>query len=382
MMLYRKMGKTGVDVSVLGFGCMRLPVIGGKAQDIDYPAATEMLHHAIDAGVNYVDTAYFYHAEQFGQPGQSEPFVGSALSGGWRDKVNLATKLPQQLLKTRDEMDRFLDLQLERLQTDHIDFYLVHGITGETWDRVRDLGVIEFLDKARADGRIRFPAFSYHGQAADFPRVVDAYDWAFSQIQYNYMDVDYQAGLAGLRYAAGKGIGVVVMEPLKGGKLAGNLPAEVQAIFDSADAERTAAEWALRYVWNDPGVSLALSGMSTMEQVVENLEIAERGAAGSLSTDEVALYGRARVALAARIKADCTACSYCQPCPAGVEIPRVLSSLNAATMWDDANQWLAGYTQVKGVASLCTECGQCEEICPQGLPIRDLMKESAALFGR
>jgi predicted aldo/keto reductase-like oxidoreductase len=380
-MLYRTMGKTGVDVSVLGFGCMRLPVIGGKAQDIDYPAATEMLHHAIEQGVNYVDTAYFYHAEQFGQPGQSEPFVGEALSGGWREKVNLATKLPQQLLKTRDEMDRFLDLQLERLQTDHIDFYLVHGISGETWDRVRELGVIEFLDKARADGRIRFPAFSYHGQAADFPRVVDAYDWAFSQIQYKYMDVDYQAGLAGLRYAAAKGIGVVVMEPLKGGKLAGNLPAEVQAIFDGADAERTAAEWALRYVWNDPGVSLALSGMSTMEQVAENLEIAGRGVAGSLSVDEVALYDRARTGMAARIKADCTACNYCQPCPAGVEIPRVLASLNAATMWDDANQWLAGYTQVKGGASLCTECGQCEEICPQGLPIPELMAEAVRVFG-
>jgi predicted aldo/keto reductase-like oxidoreductase len=381
-MLYRKIGRTGVEASILGFGCMRLPVIGGKAQDIDYDSATEMLHHAIDNGVNYVDTAYFYHAEQFGQPGQSEPFVGEALSGGWREKVNLATKLPQQLLKTRDEMDRFLDLQLARLKTDHVDFYLVHGITGETWDRVSDLGVIEFLDKARADGRIRFPAFSFHGQAADFPRIVDAYDWAFSQIQYNYMDVDYQAGLAGLRYAADKGIGVVVMEPLKGGKLAAKLPAEVQSIFDAAAPDRSPAEWALRYVWNDPGVSLALSGMNTMDQVVENLEIAGRGVADSLTSDELALFGTARAAMAARIKADCTACAYCQPCPAGVEIPRVLASLNAAAVWDDANQWLAGYTQVKGGASLCTECGQCEDICPQGLPIRDLMKEAAALFGR
>jgi len=381
-MLYRTLGSTGVKVSALGFGCMRLPVIGGKAQDIDYTGATEMLHHAISGGVNYVDTAYFYHAEQFGQPGQSEPFVGQALSGGWRDKVNLATKLPQQLLKTRDQMDAFLEMQLERLQTDHVDFYLVHGITGESWDRVRDLGVVEFLDKARADGRIRFPAFSYHGQAADFARVVDAYDWAFAQIQYNYMDADYQAGAAGLRYAADKGIGVVVMEPLKGGKLAGNLPPEVRTIFETADPERSAAEWALRYVWNEPGVSLALSGMNTMEQVVENLDIASRGEAGSLSAVELALYDRARTAMAARIKADCTACSYCQPCPAGVEIPRVLASLNAAAVWDDANQWLAGYTQVQGGASLCTECGQCEDICPQGLPIRDLMKDAAALFGR
>ena len=381
-MLYRKLGTTGVDVSVLGFGCMRLPVIGGKAQDIDYPAATEMLHRAIEGGVNYVDTAYFYHAEQFGQPGQSEPFVGHALSGGWREKVNLATKLPQQLLKTRDEMDRFLDMQLERLQTDHVDFYLVHGITGEAWDRVAALGVMEFLDKARADGRIRFPAFSYHGQAADFARIIDAYDWAFAQIQYNYMDVDYQAGYAGLRYAADKGVGVVVMEPLKGGKLAANLPAEVQSIFDGAAEKSTPAEWALRYVWNEPGVSLALSGMSTMEQVVENLAIAENASACSLSAGELAMFDEARAVMRSKIKADCTACRYCQPCPAGVEIPDALASLNTASMWNDPNPWLAGYTGVKGGASLCTECGQCEDICPQGLPIRELMKQTAALFGR
>ena len=381
-MLYRTIGSTGVEVSALGFGCMRLPVIGGKAQDIDYPLATEMLHHAIENGVNYVDTAWFYHAENFGQPGQSEPFVGQALSGGWRERVNLATKLPQQILKTREDMDVFLDRQLERLQTDHIDFYLIHGLTGEAWDRVRDLGVLEFLDKAREDGRIRFPAFSFHGQAADFPRIIDSYDWAFGQIQYNYMDVDYQAGTAGLRYAADKGVGIVVMEPLKGGKLAANLPSEAQAIFDGAAVKRTPAEWALRFVWNEPGVSLALSGMSAMEQVVENLRIADRAVPGSLTSDELALYDEVRVAIKSRIKADCTACGYCQPCPSGVEIPRVLAALNASAMWEDANPWLSGYTQVKGGASLCTECGQCEEMCPQGLPIRDLMKETAALFGR
>jgi hypothetical protein len=381
-MQYRKLGSTGVDVSALGFGCMRLPVIGGKAQDIDREAATAMLHHAIDGGVNYVDTAWFYHAEQFGQPGQSEPFVGEALSGGWRDRVNLATKLPQQLVKTRDDMDRFLEMQLERLQTDHVDFYLVHGITGEAWDRMHALGVIGFLDAARADGRIKFPAFSYHGQAADFPRIIDAYDWAFGQIQYNYMDVDYQAGYSGLRYAADKGVGVVVMEPLKGGKLATALPADVQEVFDSAPVKRSAAEWALRYVWNDPGVSLALSGMNTMEQVVENLAIAERGLPESLTPEELALFGTARTRMAARTKADCTKCRYCQPCPAGVQIPEVLAALNAAAVWDDPNPWMAGYTQVTGGASLCTECGQCEDICPQGLQIRDLMKEASALFGR
>jgi predicted aldo/keto reductase-like oxidoreductase len=381
-MLYRKLGQTGIDVSVLGFGCMRLPVIGGKPDAIDYPAATEILHYAIDHGVNYVDTAYFYHATQFGQAGQSEPFVGEALSGGWRERVNLTTKLPVFLVKSADSFERYLEEQLTRLQTDHIDFYLLHGLVGESFDRMRDLGALEFFDKARADGRIGHPAFSFHGTEADFRRIVDSYDWAFGQIQYNYMDVDYQAGRAGLRYAAGKGVGVVVMEPIKGGKLAGNLPPEAMRVFDGAPVKRTPAEWALRFVWNEPGVSLALSGMNAMEQVVENLAVAEQGVAGSLSAEELALYDGVRSIMRARIKADCTACRYCQPCPSGVDIPAVLASLNAAAMWDDPNQWATGYSQVKGGASLCEECGQCEEICPQGLPIRDLMKEAAALFGR
>jgi len=381
-MLYRTLGSTGTDVSVLGFGCMRLPVVGGKPDAIDHAKATEMLHHAIDNGVNYVDTAYFYHAQTFGSAGSSEPFVGEALSGGWRERVNLATKLPVFLIKKADDFERYLEEQLARLKTDHIDFYLLHGLTGESYDRMAALGALEFLDAARADGRIGHAAFSFHGEAADFPRIIDAHEWAFGQIQYNYMDVDYQAGHAGLRYAADHGTGVVVMEPLKGGKLAANLPPEVLSIFDRAETKRTPAEWALRYVWNEPGVSLALSGMNTMEQVVENLEIAERGVAGSLTAEELAMFDEARSVMRARIKADCTACRYCQPCPSGVEIPNVLASLNAATVWNDPNPWLTGYTQVKGGASLCTECGQCEEICPQGLPIRDLMSEAATIFGR
>jgi predicted aldo/keto reductase-like oxidoreductase len=381
-MLYRPLGTTGVDVSILGFGCMRLPVIGGKPQQIDRPKATEMLHYAIDNGVNYVDTAYFYHAEQFGQAGQSEPFVGEALSGGWRERVNLATKLPVFLVKTGDDFERYLEEQLRRLQTDHIDFYLLHGLTGESFDRMRDLGILESMDAARADGRVRHAAFSFHGEAADFTRIIDAYDWAFGQIQYNYLDVDYQAGHAGLRYAADHGVGVVVMEPLKGGKLASNLPPEVLDIFKRSPVERTPADWALRFVWDEPGVSLALSGMSTMEQVVENLAIAGQATAGALTADERALFDEARSVIRSKVKADCTACRYCQPCPCGVEIPNVLASLNAATVWGDPNPWLTGYTQVKVGASRCSECGQCEDICPQGLPIRDLMREAAELFGR
>jgi len=381
-MLYRTLGSTGVKVSALGFGCMRLPVIGGVADAIDTATATGMLHHAIDHGVNYVDTAYFYHAKQFGQAGMSEPFVGEALSGGWRERVNLATKLPVLLIKETGDFERYLQEQLQRLRTDYLDFYLLHGLTGESWDRMRDLGVLDFMDAARADGRVRFPAFSFHGQAPDFPRIIDAYDWAFGQIQYNYMDVEYQAGRAGLRHAADHGTGVVVMEPLKGGKLATNLPPEALSVFEGAAAKRTPAEWALRYVWNEPGVSLALSGMNTMDQVVENLAVAGHAVADSLTAAELTMFDKVRRVMQARIKADCTACRYCQPCPSGVEIPRVLASLNAASVWDDANPWLTGYTQITGGASLCTECARCEEICPQGLPIRDLMSEAAALFGR
>ncbi|PKQ15587.1 MAG: aldo/keto reductase [Actinobacteria bacterium HGW-Actinobacteria-7] len=380
-MLHRTLGTTGVEVSNLGFGCMRLPVIDGRPDVIDYPKATEMLHYAIDHGVNYVDTAYFYHAQNFGSRGESEPFVGEALSGGWRERVNLATKMPLFFLKTRDDMDRFLEEQLTRLQTDHLDFYLLHGMNGESWDRVRDLGVIEFLEGAVAEGLIRYPAFSFHGPAADWVRIVDEYDgWAFGQMQYNYMDTQFQAGRSGLLHAAQKGMGVVVMEPLKGGKLAANLPAEVGEIFANRPEPWTPAEWALRYVFNEPGVSLVLSGMNTLEQVVQNIAVAETAVANSLTAEQLAVFSAAHTALDSRVKADCTACRYCMPCPSGVDIPDVLAALNAAARWDDPNPWLTGYTRVSGKASLCTECGQCEDVCPQGLPIRELMADAASTF--
>lgn len=379
-MHYRTLGRTGVEVSALGFGCMRLPTLGAPDK-IDEPAATRLLREAIDKGVTYVDTAWFYHATSFGQAGQSEPFVGRALSGGYRDRVQLATKLPQQIIKRSDEMDRYLTQQLERLQTDHIDFYLVHGLDGDSWNRMRDLGVREFLDQARASGRIRFPAFSFHGHKDDFPRIIDDYDdWAFAQIQYNYIDTDYQAGVAGLRYAADKGIGIVVMEPLKGGRLAKNLPPEMQAVFDIRPEGWSPAEWALRYVWNETGVSLLLSGMNEPAQLEENLRVAELAKPGALKKEQRAVYDAARSAMRARMKADCSACRYCQPCPQGVEIPELLAALNATSIWNTKDAWLTGYARIKGKPDSCVECGQCEEMCPQGLPIRALLKETAAVF--
>ena len=382
-MHYRTLGRTGIKVSALGFGCMRLPTLG-TADRIDEPAATRLLHDAIESGINYIDTAWFYHAISFGQgAGQSEPFVGRALAGGWRDRILLATKLPQQMVKTRDDMDSFLARQLERLQTDHLDFYLVHGLNGEAWNRMRDLGVREFLDKARGRGLIRFPAFSFHGKKEDFPRIIDEYDgWAFGQLQYNYIDTDYQAGLSGLRYAAGKGLGVVVMEPLKGGRLARNLPPEMKAVFDSRPEGWSPAEWGLRYVWNEPGVSLLLSGMNDSAQLEENLRVAGAAGPDKLLPEQQVVYEAARHALQARTKADCSACRYCQPCPQGVQIPEILAALNTASIWNIRDPLSTGYGRITGKPEACTECGQCEDLCPQTLPIRSLLKEaSAALNG-
>ena len=379
-MLYRQLNKTGVDLSILGFGCMRLPTIDHKHDRIDYPKATQLLHYAIEHGVNYVDTAYFYHAAVFGQRGESEPFVGEALSGGWRKKVHLATKMPLFQLRQKEQMSLFLEEQLERLKTDYLDFYLLHGLNGETWDRMRDLGVREFLDKKKTEGKLRFPAFSFHGKAEDFIRICDDYNWTFAQIQYNYMDIDFQAGNKGLKYAADKGIGIVAMEPLKGGKLAQNLPAEMKAVLNTSAIKRSPAEWALRFVWNEAGVSSLLSGMNSMEQVTENIKVADDGIQNSLSTDELLMFDTLRKAMGARIKADCTACRYCMPCTSGVNIPDVLAAVNNAAIWNDPNPWMTGYTQVRGKAGKCTECKECEEVCPQELPISTLMKEAVSLF--
>jgi predicted aldo/keto reductase-like oxidoreductase len=379
-MLYRQLGKSGIELSNLGFGCMRLPVIDHKPEKINYPEGIKLLHHAIDRGVNFVDTAYFYHAAVFGQKGESEPFVGEALSGGWRKKVHLATKMPLFYLKQTEQMETFLKEQLERLKTDYLDFYLLHGLNGETWERMKTLGVREFLDKKRAEGKLRFPAFSFHGQAEDFIKICDEYDWAYGQIQYNYMDVNFQAGYKGLKYASDKGIGIVVMEPLKGGKLTQKIPSEMMSVFETFPVKMSPAEWALRFVWNEKGVSSVLSGMNSMEQVVENIRTAEKGVTGSLTKDDLLIFDKLRKSLSSKIKADCTECRYCMPCASGVDIPDVLASLNNASIWNDPNPWLTGYVSIKGKAGKCTECRDCEGICPQGLPVSSLMKEAVALF--
>lgn len=386
-MLYRPFGRTGEQVSVLGFGCMRLPVVDGQRDRIDIPLATDMLSHALDRGVNYVDTAFPYHGAGFGEtPGTSEAFTGEVLrAGGYRDKVLLATKLPGWLVDTRQDMDRILADQLERMQTDRVDCYLLHAMNATMWKKLADLGVREFLDAAKADGRIRYAGFSYHDEPPVFAPIVDAYDWDFCQIQYNFIDVDFQAGAAGLRYAAERGLGVVVMEPLKGGRLADPVPDPIQALWDTADVRRSAVEWALRFVWDDPQVSLLLSGMSTMEQVVQNVALAADGRPGALSPGDRALIERVREGYQSRTVIDCTGCRYCMPCPSGIDIPLVFSCVNHASLFDDPAAEKIGYN-IEGElghtakASDCTECGQCEAACPQHLEVIAGMADAAKIF--
>jgi predicted aldo/keto reductase-like oxidoreductase len=385
-MLYRKFPRLKHDISILGFGCMRLPPAEGQQAGgaVDEQKATALIRTAIDGGVNYIDTAYPYHN------GESEVVVGKALEGGYRDRVFIATKLPSWLVASREDMDRYLDEQLAKLATDHIDFYLLHGLGAETWENLSRLGVLEFLDRARADGRIRYPAFSFHDAFPVFKEIVDAYDWTFAQIQYNYMDEQYQAGTQGLKYAAEQGLGIVVMEPLRGGLLSGDVPA-IRPHIHSAPVRRTPSEWGLRWVWNHPEVTVVLSGMSAMEQVTENLAIAGQGLPDSLSQKELAVVETMRETFASRVKIPCTGCRYCMPCPNSVDIPSCFMYYNQAYTYDAKEKATGVYLWalngsfsggIPGFASCCVQCGECEEKCPQHLPIREYLQDVSEFFGK
>jgi predicted aldo/keto reductase-like oxidoreductase len=381
-MLYRQAGKTGEVVSILGFGCMRLPIRENKAHLIDEEKAQAMVDYAVRKGVNYFDTAYIYHSEVPFHAGLSEIFLGSALKHQ-RQKVFVATKLPSWFIRSRADMDRYLDEQLARLQTHHIDFYLVHGLAGELWNKLSGLGIRDFLDKAQADGRIRHAGFSFHDEAPQFKPIVDAYDWGFCQVQFNFMDEAFQAGRAGLQYAASKGLGVIIMEPLRGGGLAARIPEEVQAVWAKGPARRTPAEWALRFVWDRPEVSVVLSGMSEMRQLVENIRIAEAGSANSLSSADLALIQEAKAIYEARTRVKCTSCGYCMPCPTGVNIPANFLQLNNLAIYRDRRAAEFFYFHILKEdqrASHCEECGQCVELCPQHIPIPEMLNEVAREF--
>ena len=377
-MKYRPFGDLNWKVSVLGFGAMRLPIIGRDQTKIDEPEAIRMIRHAIDQGVNYVDTAYPYHG------GKSEVVVGKALQGGYRDRTKLATKLPSWFIQTQADFDRYLNEQLERLETDHIDFYLLHGLTKILWPKLCDLEVLRWAEGAQRDGRIQYLGFSFHDGFDIFKEIVDAYKkWTFCQIQYNYMDVEYQAGIKGLRYAAEKGLAVAIMEPIRGGQLAKEPPESVARFFARASKKRSPADWALQWVWNHSEVSVVLSGMTTMQHVEENLVSADKSASGSLTDTEFTLIDQVREAYRELSPIPCTMCKYCMPCPSGVNIPRILELYNDAITYSEPRKERFLYRQLPAdqQATNCEECGNCEEACPQDIPIAEWLKKAHGWLG-
>ncbi len=385
-MLYRNFGKTNEKVSVLGFGCMRLPVIDNDPTNIDEINAINMIHHAIDQGVNFIDTAYPYHGFSLYQGGESEPLVAKALKNGYREKVKISTKLPSWLIETRQDMDKYLNEQLQRLKTDYIDFYLIHGITSSYWKKLKKLGFEEFLNQAIDDGRIKYAGFSFHDRIELFKEVVDHYDWSFCLIQYNYLDDNYQAGREGLGYAFNEGLGVAVMEPLRGGQIAVNIPQEVQDIFDQAVVKRSPAEWALRWVWNHPEVSVVLSGMNTIMDVNENLSIANESQPNILTEKEIEIVNQAKMVFKEKLEVDCTGCGYCLPCPEGVNIPENFAKYNDYHLFGSPEtkgrfRFVYDISMLNGgQASECKECGQCEEHCTQDIPIIKELKKVKKLY--
>lgn len=380
-MQFRSFGKLDWKASALGFGCMRFPTSDGDrlSPSIDETEATRMVRHAIDNGVNYIDTAYPYHG------GQSEILVGKALKDGYREKVKLATKLPVWMVESPADFDRLLDEQLKKLQTSYIDFYLLHALGRSRWrDSVLKHDLLGRAKAALDDGRIRNLGFSFHDDYESFEEIVKGSDlWSFCQIQYNYMDTENQAGTRSLKLAASKGLAVVVMEPLMGGRLA-SPPKDVLEPMQSCALRRSAAEWALQWLWDQPEVSVVLSGMSDMNQVEENLSSANRSRIGSFSPAELAVISEAREKYSLRTAIPCSKCNYCMPCPNGLNIPANFEFFNYARLFDDVAGARYKYqiflTEAQR-SGACTDCGTCEELCPQKIAISDWMPKVSALLG-
>ncbi|SDB05472.1 aldo/keto reductase [Eubacterium oxidoreducens] len=364
-MQYRVNPKNGDRLSQLGLGCMRFP----KSEE----ETRKMIVQAVKDGVNYFDTAYIYSG--------SEETLGKIVKEeGLRDKIFIATKLPPYLVKKPEDLDKIFHTQLERLQTDYIDYYFMHMLTDElTWERLKGLGICEWIAQKKESGQIRNIGFSYHGGKEEFIKIIDAYDWEFCMIQYNYFDEHKQAGRSGLEYAHAKGLPVMIMEPLRGGKLVTKLPQKVYETFREADANRSPAEWALRWVWNHKEVTVVLSGMNSMQMLEENVYTASQAKAGQMSKEELALFRKVSDILDRSIKVACTACGYCMPCPRGVDIPTcfaVYNDMSVEGKWASVKNYLM-QTSIKKEphnASLCVDCGKCEQHCPQNIEIRKELK--------
>ena len=373
-MKYREMGDLDVEVSALGFGAMRHKKNSDDSADIDEEEAIKMIRHAIDNGVNYVDTAWPYHEKQ------SEYVVGKALKDGYREKTYLATKLPVWEVEKEEDLDRLLNKQLEKLQVDKIDFYLLHALSAERWEKVQKFNMIEWGEKKKEEGKIEYLGFSFHDSYESFDEIINGHDWDFCQIQYNYLDTEYQAGLKGLKQAYEKGIGVVIMEPIRGGWLAQEPPKAAQEIFESVDPDRTPVEWALHWIWSQKEPGVVLSGMSNMQQLKENLETAAESEVGLLSDSEFEMLEKAAEEM--RGPVTCTRCEYCLPCPEGVNIPENFFLYNQAKLLDKDAEMAEKYFELdeSARADNCIECGQCEPQCPQNLDIIDLLKEVDEYF--
>ena len=374
-MNYRK-DKYGNELSILGFGCMRFQQKAGR---IDLEEAEREILLAFNSGVNYFDTAYVY--------GGSEAALGEILErNNLREQVKIATKLPHYLIKSKAGMERLFQEELKRLRTDHVDYYLMHMLTDvDTWEKLKALGVEDWIAEKKASGQIRQIGFSYHGNTDMFCKLVDAYDWDFCQIQYNYLDEHAQAGRRGLQYAHSKGLPVIIMEPLRGGKLVGMLPKKAKDIFASYPVKRTPAQWGLRWLWNQPEVTVVLSGMNSMEMVQENIDTASDVQIGEMGPEELELYARVVEAINENVKVGCTGCGYCMPCPKGADIPGIFATFNR---WHSENKNSASWEYIQchafrktsTAASNCVGCGKCEQHCPQALPIRKHLKDAAAVL--
>ncbi|MDD3977415.1 MAG: aldo/keto reductase [Methanomicrobium sp.] len=380
-MLYRKNPKTGDKLSAIGFGAMRLPTDEKGA--IDEQTASDMLSYAIENGLNYIDTGYDYH------DGESEAFLGRALSkNGLRDKVYLATKLPSWHVESREDMEKILDEQLKRLQTENIDYYLLIALSKTRWKKLFDLGVLSFLDDAKKHGKIKHAGFSFHGDFELFTKIIDSYDWDICQVQYNYLDDNFQAGTKGLEYAFQKGIGVVAMTPLRGGHLADKIPADVKELFSEADKNRTPADWGYRWVLNRPEITVVLSGMSSPKHVIDNIKTASGTEPLSMAYTELELVSHIAGVLRKQMKVNCTNCGYCMPCPEGVDIMACITHYNNSFLFNDfetANFYyhsmLGKESNGTGSASLCIKCKKCNEMCPQGIDICKVLAEISDYFG-
>lgn len=368
--------RTEDNLSILGFGCMRFPK---KGNSFDEEEIKRELLYAIDSGINYFDMAYIY-------PGIEEVFGRVMEQCGFRDKINIATKLPHYMMKDTADMQKHFDEQLRRLRTDHVDYYLMHMLPDlKTWNTLTEHGALDWLNKLKDEGKIRKLGFSFHGNTTLFLEILNAYSWDFCQVQYNYVDEHSQAGRKGVEAAYEKGIPVIIMEPLKGGRLVNNLPKEAQAAFNASPRRYTPAEWGLRWLWDQPGISVILSGMNSMEMVRENIRIASEVTVGSFTPEDFSTIEKVRKAINKKTKVPCTGCAYCMPCPFGVDIPGSFHCLNTSYT-DNYAVGIKEYAMCtalktqQSMASLCKECGRCEQHCPQGIAIRQELKRVKRRF--